>query len=318
MDKHTIKRIVELSNEWSLACLDKNGLIKKVIQRLDKVSYQQIEWTLDALTEIGAIEWIHGQMDCMPCLVIYAKSVHYSTIEALALYEMILFKHRNCVSDHHIDTNSLPSLLQGIVKNSILLENDCINKNLYPLTQKIYQEPQDNILSDTLNILFTNQIVEHTIKTSYKNENRSMIEFKDKEFLLQVIPKMGIPENREVSKNLQIFYKDTQMHEFDKTCPICGVHIPHMLIASHIKPFRDCAHIYEAATHDNGLLLCRNHDYLFDQGYISFDDEGNLLISHELSEENQNVLSLHSIDSKFMTYHRKLFMAYHRKHIFKG
>jgi predicted restriction endonuclease len=64
------------------------------------------------------------------------------------------------------------------------------------------------------------------------------------------------------------------MHEFDHQCPICGTNIPAMLIASHIKPFRDCAHIFECADHNNGLLLCRNHDYLFDQGYFSLNEDG--------------------------------------------
>ena len=53
------------------------------------------------------------------------------------------------------------------------------------------------------------------------------------------------------------------------------------------KPFRDCAHIYETATHDNGLLLCRNHDFLFDQGYIMFlTSDGTIIISKALIEKD--------------------------------
>ena len=74
-----------------------------------------------------------------------------------------------------------------------------------------------------------------------------MVNLECKDFLLKIMPKRGIPTNRDISKDLQVFFKDTLMHEFDRTCPICGIHMPHKLIASHIKPFRDCAHIFEAA-----------------------------------------------------------------------
>ena len=53
----------------------------------------------------------------------------------------------------------------------------------------------------------------------------------------------------------------------------------------HIS-FRDCAHIYEAIDHDNGLLLCRNHDYLFDQGYFTFDENGYIIFSEELLDKD--------------------------------
>ena len=102
-----------------------------------------------------------------------------------------------------------------------------------------------------------------------------------------------------------------------------AINIPHMLIASHIKPFRDCAHIYEAIDHNNGLLLCRNHDYLFDQGYITFDDHGYIILSGELLKiENwQEKFSLkknYRLPEEYLTRDRVLFFQYHRKYIFKG
>ena len=132
----------------------------------------------------------------------------------------------------------------------------------------------------------------------------------------------GIPNNREESRQLQTFYKDTLFHEFDHRCPICDIHLPHMLIASHIKPFRDCAHLYEPIDNNNGLLLCRNHDYLFDQGYISFLDDGRLLVCSELQKEPDHREVYHlpkdfHLDASLMTPERKLFLAYHRKNLFR-
>ena len=177
------------------------------------------------------------------------------------------------------------------------------------------KEDPEKIVSDTLSILYTDSIIHKSKYIPYKNEDRTIVPLKNRDFLYNVMPKKGIPTNRDISKDLQVYFKDTLMHEFDRTCPICGIHMPHMLIASHIKPFRDCAHIFEAADHNNGLLLCRNHDFLFDQGYISYQDDGTLIISKHLKHPEH--YNLKDLNPKYMSENRKLYMDYHRKHIFQ-
>ena len=136
---------------------------------------------------------------------------------------------------------------------------------------------------------------------------------------LKKAKKTGVPIDRDSTKELQAFFKDCLFHEFDHSCCICGVSLPSMLIASHIKPFRDCGHLVEAIDSSNGLLLCRNHDYLFDQGYISFDEEGHMMIASEL----KNKELIYSLDKGFqfkkihLNENRKHFLAYHRKTYFK-
>ena len=51
-----------------------------------------------------------------------------------------------------------------------------------------------------------------------------------------------------------------------------------LLVASHIKPW-SISDANEKLDIHNGLLMCPNHDKLFDRGYISFDDTGRILIS---------------------------------------
>ncbi|MDR1235294.1 MAG: HNH endonuclease [Mycoplasmataceae bacterium] len=59
---------------------------------------------------------------------------------------------------------------------------------------------------------------------------------------------------------------------------------PHkILVASHIKPFR-ISNILEQYDKDNCLLLSLEIDALFDKGYISFSDNGALLVSVKLIE----------------------------------
>ncbi|WP_306755463.1 HNH endonuclease signature motif containing protein [Paracoccus actinidiae] len=50
------------------------------------------------------------------------------------------------------------------------------------------------------------------------------------------------------------------------------------LRASHIKPWR-ASTTYEKLDGNNGLLLSLHIGHLFDQGFISFADDGALLVS---------------------------------------
>lgn len=65
----------------------------------------------------------------------------------------------------------------------------------------------------------------------------------------------------------------------EQRCRVTGVTDPRLLRASHIKPWRSCSTSAERLDGNNGLLLCPNVDHLFDRGYISFRDDGAVLVS---------------------------------------
>jgi putative restriction endonuclease len=69
-------------------------------------------------------------------------------------------------------------------------------------------------------------------------------------------------------------------------CRLCGVTDRRFLIASHIKLWRKSNDI-ERLDVNNGLLLCPNHDALFDKGYISFNDNGSIFISDSLDQDKR-------------------------------
>jgi hypothetical protein len=69
-----------------------------------------------------------------------------------------------------------------------------------------------------------------------------------------------------------------------KSCYVTGLADPRFLRASHIKPWRDCNDVDRLDWH-NGLLLIPNLDLLFDRGFISFRNDGTLLLSSWLSRE---------------------------------
>jgi predicted restriction endonuclease len=65
------------------------------------------------------------------------------------------------------------------------------------------------------------------------------------------------------------------------TCAVTGCMEESLLRASHIKPWAK-ASLPERLSLYNGLLLSPALDACFDSGYVSFDDEGKILISERL------------------------------------
>lgn len=89
-----------------------------------------------------------------------------------------------------------------------------------------------------------------------------------------------------------------------------------VLIASHIKPYKLCSE-QEAFDPNNGLLLSRSTDSLFDLGYITFNDNGNVIPSKILGKDISDYLSRMHLNNGFINRKRMEFMDFHRKHVFE-
>ena len=98
---------------------------------------------------------------------------------------------------------------------------------------------------------------------------------------------------------------------------ITGCNKLKLLIASHIKPWKDCDN-KEAIDVFNGLLLTPNIDKLFDIGMISFDDKGQIIISSELNNNDLKVLGVNECMrmNKIEQDHKK-YLRYHRERILR-
>lgn len=68
---------------------------------------------------------------------------------------------------------------------------------------------------------------------------------------------------------------------WNNRCPVTGIDHPAFLVASHIKPWADCDD-RERLDPYNGILLAVHIDRLFDGGWITFDDSGQILLSPQL------------------------------------
>lgn len=100
----------------------------------------------------------------------------------------------------------------------------------------------------------------------------------------------------------------------EKKCRVTKVDNVEHLVASHCKPWRHCED-GERLDGENGLMLTPSIDHLFDRGFISFEDSGNLIIAPRADkrsisrmgiEVNQvvNVGTFSSGQREYLDYHR--------------
>lgn len=104
----------------------------------------------------------------------------------------------------------------------------------------------------------------------------------------------------------------TNVRLIEKSCRITGLETPRHLIASHIKPW-SVSNNAEKLDGANGLLLSPHIDHLFDKGFISFRNEGSVIVSRELDpvvldrwriKMDENVRPFEKRQQTYLEYHR--------------
>jgi HNH endonuclease len=104
----------------------------------------------------------------------------------------------------------------------------------------------------------------------------------------------------------------------ESRCRVTGVTYPAHLFASHIKPWRESTND-ERLNGENGLLLTPSIDHLFDRGFISFEDNGELVVSdvaHKESVRRMGVDTEHVVRVGRFSEGQKFFLAHHRRAVF--
>jgi hypothetical protein len=116
----------------------------------------------------------------------------------------------------------------------------------------------------------------------------------------------------------QTLFRDALIDFWQGRCAVTGLDVVPLLRASHIKPWASCGSDAERLDVFNGLLLAPHLDALFDGGWISFADGGQMLVSEALSESARNKLGFvawmglaHASEA-----HRP-YLGYHREFVFK-
>lgn len=303
-------------------------LVHRMIVEKNKIKQFIIE-----CIQCDNIKLLENGYDLSQAITIFSRSRNNSDTEAVSLFESIVKKYENReilvpLLQKKFERKALEKAFVFPVFIDLMLDTKLILKKNHLLSfNPAYQNDYEWILdelnhpvicSDCVKAHYTKDLYENRDLT-YRNTHEEMIEYRHKKEILKLIPQRGVPTDRDASKELQSFFKDCLFNEFNHECCICQAKLPYMLIASHIKPFRDCGHVLEAMDQNNGLLLCRNHDFLFDQGYISFDQSGHILISPEIIQETNiyHIPRNFQLKKKYLSAHRKAFLHYHETNYFR-
>lgn len=105
-------------------------------------------------------------------------------------------------------------------------------------------------------------------------------------------------------------YRANLLDYWNSQCAVTGCDMPELLIASHIKPWRDSDNKEKLDVY-NGLLLSPTYDKLFDKFLISFNEEGEIMISELLSEENQERLGITGEEHVELAPEHQYYIEYH-------
>ncbi|MGA1931523.1 HNH endonuclease [Arcobacter sp. YIC-464] len=113
----------------------------------------------------------------------------------------------------------------------------------------------------------------------------------------------------------QGIFREEVLELWNNTCPITKINKKELLIASHIVSWQ-LSNDEEKLDKYNGFPFSPDVDKLFDKGYISFSDEGKLLVSKFIDSNviqklgidiNSKIVGLKEEHKKYLERHRKEF-----------
>jgi hypothetical protein len=116
------------------------------------------------------------------------------------------------------------------------------------------------------------------------------------------------------NQSIHSAFKNSLINSVMNKCPICQFEFRELLIASHIIPYTKCEDTYDAINENNGLLLCPNHDRLFEAAkYMTIDaNTGEIILSKKVAEsKDYGNLKGTFIDKSLVMSERKHYLKWH-------
>lgn len=200
---------------------------------------------------------------------------------------------RNGNGNQGVYLTNIPTVMAdtliGLIGDQAVQLNNMFNRISYPTSQQSQEDTATGLI----------EWEEHLITSLKDDETLSETE---KEVLILARRGQG-----EFKKNVM---------QIENHCRITKVDKIQHLLASHIKPWRVCQSSHERLAGTNGLLLTPTIDHLFDRGFISFDSNGDLLISDAADvlsldrmgidkTQRNNVGGFNSGQQEYLSYHRE-------------
>ena len=134
----------------------------------------------------------------------------------------------------------------------------------------------------------------------------------------RTLPRTTEAERLVVQRVGQDIFRAGLLEYWEGKCCVTGLAVPELLRASHIKPWADCASDSERLDVFNGLLLAPNLDAAFDRGFITFADNGGMVVSNRLAPSDRELLGLNLEQQigKLTEKHRQ-YLVWHRQQVFR-
>ena len=132
------------------------------------------------------------------------------------------------------------------------------------------------------------------------------------------LPQTTEAERMVVQRIGQNLFREALIDYWHGCCSVTGLDVLPLLRASHIKPWAECASNEERLDVFNGLLLAPHLDTLFDGGWISFTDDGLMLVSDALSDQARNKLCLTAWTGlTHVSGAHQVYLEHHRNAVFR-
>jgi hypothetical protein len=183
--------------------------------------------------------------------------------------------------------SEISSLFEKLKNLEEFVKFNSQGKGMYSAALKQYINYMDDISGHSINEDISTIVSEETLKETEK--------------VLLISARIGQGQFR---KDLISYWQG---------CTLTGFANTRFLVASHIKPWRNSSN-KERLDLNNGLLLLPNYDKAFDLGYISFDNDGKILISNQL--DNYVNLGISANQSFEIKEGNRPYLRFHRENIF--
>lgn len=174
------------------------------------------------------------------------------------------------------------------------------------------------IILSTYNLDILNNDITDSIAKSLAELKLTMLDDQADGIILDDLKKEQYIVNtiRIRNQSIQHQFRKGLLDNNEHKCPICGFCFEEFLIASHIKPYSKCDDTYDAINHYNGLLLCPNHDRLFEGAeHMTIDAiTGKIILSPSAkASKDFGVLNEKYISKIYIENERRHYLKWHNE-----
>jgi putative restriction endonuclease len=109
------------------------------------------------------------------------------------------------------------------------------------------------------------------------------------------------------------------VRSIERACRITKVERMEHLIASHVQPWRD-SNNEQRLDGENGLLLTPTVDHLFDKGFISFEDSGQVIVSPVADQRSLKRMGIDlegRVNAGVFSLGQRRYLEFHRENVLR-